>query len=117
MKSKYTEIIRKAYAGFNERKIDDVFAVMHPDVRWPRAFEGDHVTGQQAVRAYWTKQWTEINPIVEPISIVDRADSKVAVTVDQLVKDMEGNVLFYGTVNHVYVIEDGLILGMEIEGG
>ena len=113
--SKHREIIKTAYTGFNERKIDDVFLVMHPDVYWPKAFEGGYVEGYEAVRAYWTKQWSEINPIVEPVSINERPDGTIEVEVDQLVKDLNGTVLFDGKVKHVYVIKDGFILKMDVE--
>jgi hypothetical protein len=45
----------------------------------------------------------------------DRSYGKVEVEVDQLVKDLEGNVLFDGKVKHVYVINDGLLQRMDIE--
>jgi hypothetical protein len=115
MDSSYWYIIKKAYTGFNTRDIDAVFSVMHQDVHWPKAFEGGYVTGYEAVRAYWTKQWSEINPIVEPVAIVERPDGKAEVLVDQLVKDLEGNILFQGQVKHVHVFKDGLIFSMDIE--
>lgn len=115
MNTKYTELIQKAYAGFNARDIDAVFTTMHPDVNWPKAFEGDFVIGYDEVRAYWTRQWSEIDPIVEPLSINERTDGKVVVEVQQLVKDMEDNILFNGKVNHVYLINNDLIKSMEIE--
>lgn len=108
-------IVGKAYAGFNERNIDHVFSVMHPNVHWPKAFEGGYVIGYDAVRAYWTKQWSEINPTVEPLSITERPDGKVEVEVHQLVKGLEGSTLFDGKVRHIYVIENDLIMSMDIE--
>jgi hypothetical protein len=115
MESNYREIIDKAYAGFNARKIDDVLQLMHPNVTWPKAFEGEYVTGHDEIRDYWTKQWSEINPRVLPLSVNKRADGKFVVEVDQMVKDMEGNILFNGKVEHIYRIDNNLILGMEIE--
>ena len=115
MNSKYTDIINKAYTGFNSRDIDAVFSVMHQDIHWPKAFEGGYVIGHEAVRDYWTRQWSEINPKVEPITITDRPDGKVEVEVYQLVKDLEGNILFDGKVKHVYVIRDNLLYSMNIE--
>lgn len=115
MESPYWPVIKKVYAGFNERDIDAVFSMMVPDVHWPKAFEGNYISGYDAVRAYWTKQWTEINPTVEPIAIVERPDGKVEVTVDQLVKDMEGNVIFHGTVKHIYIFKNKLIFSMDVE--
>jgi len=108
-------LIKKAYAGFNNRNIDAVLAIMHPNIHWPKAFEGGYVIGHEAVRTYWTRQWSEINPKVEPLAITERPDGKVEVEVDQLVKDLEGNILFDGKVKHVYVIAGGLLQQMDIE--
>jgi len=108
-------LIKKAYTGFNNREIDTVLSVMHPGIHWPKAFEGGYVIGHEAVRDYWTKQWKEINPKVEPVAITARPDGKIEVEVYQLVKDLEGNVLFDGKVKHVYMINDDLLQQMDIE--
>ena len=109
------ELIKKAYTGFNSREIDAVLAIMHPDIHWPKAFEGGYVVGHEAVRDYWTRQWSEINPKVEPVAITERADRKIEVDVYQLVKDLASNILFDGKVKHVYVITDRLLQQMDIE--
>lgn len=85
MESKHRAAIRKAYTGFNVRDIDSVFPVMSAEIHWPQAFEGGYVAGYQVVRAYGTKQWSEINPMVEPVAISQRPDGKVEVLVNQLV--------------------------------
>ena len=108
-------LIKKAYAGFNSREIDAVLSIMHQDIHWPKAFEGGYVIGHEAVRDYWTRQWSEINPKVEPAAITERPDGKVEVDVDQLVKDLDGNILFEGKVKHVYVINNDLLQQMDIE--
>jgi len=108
-------LVKIAYNGFNNREIDTVLAIMHPDIHWPKAFEGGYVIGHNAVRDYWTRQWSEINPTVEPVAITERSDGKVEVEVDQLVKDLEGNILFDGKVKHVYIISDDLLQQMDIE--
>jgi len=115
MNSNYEDIIKKAYIGFNDRNIDAVLALMDANVKWPKAFEGGYVTGHDAVREYWTRQWSEINPKVEPAAITQRADGKIEVEVNQLVKDLDGTVLFNGKVNHVYGFENGLITVMDVE--
>jgi hypothetical protein len=108
-------IIEKAYKGFNSRDIDMVLPLMHPNIHWPKAFEGGYVIGHDAIRDYWTRQWTEINPIVNPVSVTERPDGKIEVLVDQLVKDLSGGVLFDGKVKHVYVIDNHLLQHMDIE--
>ncbi|MEI1376856.1 MAG: nuclear transport factor 2 family protein [Nostoc sp.] len=108
------ELIRAAYAAFNARDIDAALATTTPDVAWPKAFEGGYVHGHQAVRAYWTRQWSGINPHVEPISF-DREDSgRILVDVHQVVRDLAGTVLSDEHVGHRYTIEHGLIQTMEI---
>lgn len=115
MLSKYQSIIQKAYTGFNARDIETTLSTMHPNVHWPKAFEGGYVIGHDAVREYWTRQWSEIDPKVEPIAITERHDGKVEVKVYQLVKDLQGDILFDGNVKHIYVINDGLLQSMDIE--
>ena len=108
-------LIRKAYAAFNARDIDTALTTFHPNVQWPKAFEGGYVTGHEGVRAYWTRQWTEINPNVEPTQITEWSDGTLEVQVHQVVKDLEGATLFDGTVKHIYALEAGLLRKMDIE--
>src|ERR1700756_3057588 len=88
-----TELLKAAYAAFNARNIDVALATMAPDVSWPRAFKGGFVHGHEAVRAYWTEQWSEIDPHVEPISFHREPDGHVLVEVHQVVRDLAGTVL------------------------
>ncbi|QNF33236.1 nuclear transport factor 2 family protein [Adhaeribacter swui] len=108
-------LIQKAYAAFNARDIDTALSTMHPDVQWPKAFEGGYVSGHQAIREYWTRQWTEINPNVQPVGFKERQDGTLEITVHQKVKDLQDNLLFDGTVKHIYTLQDGLLRRMEIE--
>lgn len=115
MAIQYQDLIKTAYNGFNSRNIDQALTTMHKDVEWPKAFEGGYVTGKEAIREYWTRQWTEINPKVEPVGIVERADGTLEISVHQLVKDLKDGVLFDGFVKHVYTLDDGLLRKMDIE--
>ncbi len=115
MESQYQNLIKKIYSAFNARDIDQVLSAMHPEVHWPNGWEGGYVIGHDEVRAYWTRQWKELDPNVEPIGFKERPDGSVEVEVHQIVKDLQGNVLFNGMVKHVYTIENGLIRNMEIE--
>jgi hypothetical protein len=67
MASHNEDLIKKAYAAFNARDINKALSTIHPEVEWPKAFEGGYVRGHDEIRAYWTRQWTEINPDVQPI--------------------------------------------------
>jgi hypothetical protein len=108
------DLIQKIYAAFNARDIPTILTTFHPQVRWARAWEGDYAVGHEEVRAYWLRQWQEVNPHVEPTAVHEGADGRFEVAVHQLVKDLQGQVLFDGSVKHFYTIEDGFIKQMDI---
>ena len=64
-------LIEQAYSAFNKRDIDGALALMTQDVSWPKASEGGKVVGKEEVRAYWTRQWGEFDPHVEPLAITE----------------------------------------------
>ena len=102
-------LIGKAYAAFNHRDVDGALAVMSESVSWPKASEGGRVVGKEEIRSYWTRQWDEFDPHVEPIEVIDDARGRTKVRVHQLVKSLQGNVLSDSEVWHVYTISNGLI--------
>lgn len=108
------DLLKSAYTAFNARDVDAALALMHADVDWPNGWEGGRVSGHAGVRDYWTRQWAAIDPYVEPVAFAVDAAGRTVVTVRQVVRDREGNVLAEGMVEHVYQIEDGLIRSMEI---
>ena len=73
-------IIEHAYSAFNNRNIDGALALMTEDVSWPKASEGSNVVGKEEIRAYWTRQWSEFNPHVEPLVITEEDGGKVRVS-------------------------------------
>jgi hypothetical protein len=107
-------LLRAAYAAFNARDIDAALATMTPDVAWPRAFKGGFVRGPEKVRAYWTEQWTEINPHVEPVAFYLEGAGRILVDVHQVVRDMIGAVLGDEPVDHRFTLANGLIQAMEV---
>ena len=115
MNTQFKELIRKAYTAFNDRDIDRALATMQPDVQWSKAWEGGYISGHDEIREYWTRQWKEIDPKVEPVGFEERQNGSLEVMVDQKVKDLEGNPMFEGAVKHVYTFDEGLIKTMDIE--
>ena len=67
------------------------------------------------MRDYWTAQWAEIDPHVEPLAVTERADGRLAVTVRQVVRSCHGQLLGDGEVVHVYQLDDGLIRRMDVD--
>jgi ketosteroid isomerase-like protein len=109
------EYFQALYEAFNHRDSDRVLAMMSEEVDWPNAWKGGRLVGREAVRDYWTAQWAEIDPHVEPLAVTERADGRLAVTVRQVVRTPNGELLGDGEVVHVYRIGDGLIRRMDVE--
>jgi len=106
--------LRNLYRDFNARKIETVLAALHEDVLWANGMEGGHLHGREAVRAYWTRQWSTLDPRVEPLAFAQTPDRAIRVEVHQTVRDLEGNVLRDATVWHLFRIEDGLVCRFDI---
>jgi hypothetical protein len=51
---------------------------------------------------------------VEPRSFRWDADGHIIVSIHQIVRDLSGKVLADETVEHIYEMQDGLVLRMEI---
>ena len=107
-------LIEQAYSAFNKRDIDGALALMTQDVSWPKASEGGNVVGKEEIRAYWTRQWGEFDPYVEPLAITEDDEGKIRVRVRQLVKSLQGDVLSDSEVLHVFTVNSGLIAAMDL---
>ena len=108
-------LIAQAYSAFNHRDIDSALALMSENVSWPKASEGGRVVGKEEIRAYWTRQWKNFDPHVEPIEIIDQEGGITDVKAHQLVKNLGGDVLSDSEVWHVYTIANGLIERMDLK--
>src|SRR5262245_2191992 len=112
MSSKEEQLLRAAYKGFNQQDIEAVLSLMHPDVDWPNGMEGGRVHGRSQVRDYWTRQFQMIHPQVEPQSFTPQENGSITVTVHQVIRSLDGNLLADQMVQHVYRIQDSLIQRM-----
>lgn len=106
--------IRNLYSAFNARDIEACLAGMQPNVEWPNGMEGGTVSGRDGVRAYWTRQWSMINPHVDPVKIEADGHGRIVVGVHQVIRELDGEVLLDRMVEHVYALEGGLVRNMEI---
>jgi ketosteroid isomerase-like protein len=115
------EILRRIYDRFNARDVEAVLAVLAEDVAWANGMDGGHVHGREAVREYWTRQWTMVSPHVEPVRFRRAGDGTVVAEVRQSVRDLEGKPLqgqTHGlkdkTVEHVFRLHDGKVTSFDI---
>lgn len=108
------ELLTTAYHAFNTRNLEAALATMHPDVEWPNTMQGGYVQGHEGVRAYWSKQWSLVDPHVDPLRFATDANGRIVLEVHQVVRDLQGRLLEDVMVQHLYRIEEGLIRRMEM---
>jgi hypothetical protein len=108
-------LIAQAYAAFNARDIEGALSLMSENVSWPKASEGGRVVGKEEIRAYWTRQWAEFNPHVDPVEVIDQGEGKADVRVHQRVKGLDGTVLSDSEVWHVFTVIRGRIERMDLK--
>ena len=109
------QVIHQIYNGFNARDMEGVLALLTDDVAWANAMEGTHVHGKDAIRDYWTHQWSVIDPHVEPLKIAKAADGSLVVDVHQVVKNLEGQTLIDETVKHAFRLDGGRVQRFDIQ--
>ena len=114
-------LVKRMYDCFNARDIDGVLAVLADDVAWANGMDGGHVHGREAIREYWTRQWTTVSPHVDPVSFSKAGDGSILVEVQQSVRDLEGKPLegqAHGlkdkTITHVFRLQDGKVSRFDI---
>lgn len=117
-------VIETIYDRFNARDIDGVLAVLADDVVWANGMDGGYVRGREAIRDYWTRQWSVADPRVEPVGLREAGDGSIVVEVRQSVRDLEGRPLqgqTHGlrdkTLRHVFHLREGRVTRFDIEDG
>jgi ketosteroid isomerase-like protein len=116
------ELLERIYDRFNARDIDGVLAVLADDVVWANGMDGGYVHGREAVREYWTRQWSLVRPHVEPVGFHRTADGAILAEVRQSVRDLDGKPLqeqTHGlkdkTVGHLFRLRDGKVARFDIQ--
>ena len=110
----HEDLLQSVYDAFNERDLDFMMLLLHPDVDWPNGMEGGRVRGHDGVRAYWTRQWDLIDPIVKPQRFELLPDGRIVAHVHQVVRDLDGKIILDQMIQHIYLIDGTQIISMEI---
>lgn len=108
------QFLQNLYDAFNNREIETIISVMHPDVKWANGVEGGFVYGRDAVREYWINQFKSIQVKLETLEFETDESNRNVVTAHQIVKDLQGKLLANTTIQQIFTIEDGLISLYEI---
>ncbi len=110
----HEDLLQSVYDAFNERDLDFMMLLLHPDVDWPNGMEGGRVRGHDGVRAYWTRQWDLIDPIVKPQRFELLPDGRIVAHVHQVVRDLDGKIILDQMIQHIYLIDGTQIISMDI---
>jgi uncharacterized protein YndB with AHSA1/START domain/limonene-1,2-epoxide hydrolase len=108
------QLLQNLYTAFNNRELETIISAMHPDVKWANGVEGGFVYGRDAVREYWTNQYQVIQVQLETLKFETDEQNRNVVTVHQIVRDLQGNLLVDTTVEQIFTIENGAIVLYEI---
>ncbi len=106
-------LLRSLYEAFNRRDIDAVIPMLARNVDWPNMMERTRAIGHDEVREYWTYQFTQINPDVQPVTFeVD--EDRVLVAVHQVIRALDGSIRSNTHIAHAYAFDGPLITSMHV---
>jgi hypothetical protein len=91
-------------------------AFVGEDVDWPDD-EENRLDGRQALRAYWTEQWTRVRVHDQPVAFRQPDDGRVAVDVSQVVRSLDGRLPPTGEFTHLHRIDGDRIARLDIRRG
>lgn len=100
-------LMRRAFAAYNERDVDGLLALVSEDVLW----HGDIETlrGKKALRRYLEEQWTRTVTWDEVTSVEERPGGYVVVTLDQVVRSVDGSAVSSGRLKYGFVVDGAMI--------
>ena len=106
-------LLRRLYEAFNRRDIDALIPMLAPDVDWPNMMERTRVVGHDEVRAYWQRQFSQLNPNVEPVTF-EIDEDRVLVAVHQVIRALDGAIRGNTHIAHAYAFDGPLIASMYV---
>ncbi|SDH05216.1 nuclear transport factor 2 family protein [Klenkia brasiliensis] len=101
------------YAAWSAGDLATVVGRLHPDVDWPEPWTGGRVLGRAAVADHLARQARDVRFAVVPERVVP-VDDGVAVTVHQVVRDADGDLLSDTRVLHGLTLDEGLLRRLDV---
>lgn len=107
-------VLERAYRLFNDRRVDELLALMTDDVEWPDVADGTTLHDKNAIRRYWSGQFATSRPQVTPTGFIEVGQDLVA-EIDQRVLDLNGSPLVPpAVVFHRYTFAGDLVSRMVV---
>jgi ketosteroid isomerase-like protein len=108
-------LLTKVYEAYNRRDFEAFSALLTPDVDWPDQIQDGRLIGRDAVAAYWAANDKVIKVDSAPVSFIDLPDGRIAVDVNQIVRNLAGQIWSDSCVRHVFTLRDGKVSRMDVE--
>jgi hypothetical protein len=108
-------LLVRVYDAYNRRDFEALAAFMTPDIDWPNQIEGGRVVGRETVKAYWLENDKSIRGDVAPVTFVALPDGRMAVDVNQIIRNLGGQIWSDSCVRQIFTLREGLVARMDIE--
>lgn len=117
MSEQSTKIVLAAYEAYNARDADALLEYVTEDVNWPDGTTDDkskRLHGREALRQYWLKQWAVSRTRDTPTEALELPDGRVKVSLDQIVRAIDGKELSRGRFEYLFELRGPLISRLDI---
>lgn len=108
-------LLTKVYEAYNRRDFAALSVLLAPDTNWPDMVEGGRLIGPTALSDYWARNDKMITVDIAVVSVSALADGRVAAEVNQIVRNLAGQVWSDTCERHIFTLRDGLIARLDVE--
>ena len=108
-------LLTRFYDTYNRRDFVAFSAFLTPDVDWPDMVEGGRLIGPEALGAYWARNDKMITIDIAVVSIAALPDGRVAAAVNQVVRNLAGQVWSDTCERHIFTLRDGKVARLDVE--
>jgi ketosteroid isomerase-like protein len=108
-------LLTKVYDAYNRRDFADLSVFLAPDTNWPDLVEGGRLIGPEALGAYWARNDKMITVDIAVVSITNQPDGRVAAEVNQVVRNLAGQVWSDTCERHIFTLRDGMVARLDVE--
>jgi ketosteroid isomerase-like protein len=108
-------LLTKVYDAYNRRDFANLSVLLTPDTNWPDMVEGGRLVGLAALSAYWARNDKMITVDIAVVSYAALPDGRVAAEVNQIVRNLAGQVWSDSCERHIFTLRDGLVARLDIE--
>jgi len=108
-------LLTRFYETYNRRDFVAFSAFLAPEVDWPDMVEGGRLIGPEALGAYWARNDKMITIDIAVVSIAALPDGRVVAAVNQVVRNLAGQVWSDTCERHIFTLRDGKVARLDIE--